>query len=528
MTSLQSSVESVARPWAVPAGAVVVTDRRGVVDEYYFGPRAPGGAEPVGADTLFEIGSISKIVTAMVVLRLAERGLLGLDQPIGDLLGWLAPTLKSPQITVERLLQHSAGILSGVEGMPDPLGQLASADPAPPSGRPPGFHYSNFGFLLLGAAAATAAGESLPDLARRLVLGPAGMEGALAAITDADRPALAVGTQPLRTGVPWWPGDPLEVAPWLELDGADGNVAASGRQLAALGRLLLNRGEGVLAPQTFEAMVGRTGPGGEPLLNVQGLARSVQSRYGLGVNTEFQDGRTLLSHGGGMVGYASFLLADPDAGRAVAVTSLANGDSPVAEAIARAVLAGAEPDLDPAHWASGGEGRARAVQPGMTGRFGPLSVQARARGEWVELTATLDGVRSPLRWGWGDRVRAELPGTELYGLTFTGRSWACGGTVFGEEQPERADLRPWCGHFRSYTPWFPHFRVVQRSGRLLLTTPGGVESPGEEAELVPVGDGRFCIGSADAAERIRFGGIVGGLAQWADRDGCRYSRSFTE
>jgi len=61
-----------------------------------------------------------------------------------------------------------------------------------------------------------------------------------------------------------------------------------------------------------------------------------------------------------------------------------------------------------------------------------------------------------------------------------------------------------------------------------MCVPGGVESPGEETELVPVGRSVFGLGASAAQERVEFQGIVGGLAQWADRDGCRYSRAFTD
>lgn len=527
MTTVERLVRSVTDPWAVPSGAVVVSDRRGLLEEYYFGPVAPGGSQPVGPETRFEVGSISKIVTALVVLRLTERGSLSLEQPISSLLPWLPASLHSDQITVERLLQHAAGIVSGVEALPDPLGQLIAATPGEPVTAGSRFHYSNLGFLLLGAAARAVGSATLPQLSAELVLDPAGLGDALSSMTDDDRAGFAVGTHPLRPDRPWWPGDPVEPAPWLELDGADGNIAATGRQLAGLGRLLLNQGANVVRTDTFAQMIGRTGPGGEPLLQLHGLPVSHTSRYGLGVNTELQDGRLLLSHGGGMVGYASFLLVDPDADRLVAVTTSAHGDSPVAEAIARVVAAGVEIDLDPAHWAATGSGRARAATPDMLGQFGPLRVSATQTGSVLQLFAELDGTTSPLRWCWGDRVRAELPETQLYGLTFTAEGWACGGTVFGREESPRSELSRYCGHFRSYTPWFGHFRVVQRLGKLLLCAPGGVESPGEEVELVSLGADRFAFDTEAGPERITFSGFVGGVAQLADRDGCQYSRSFT-
>lgn len=86
-----------------------------------------------------------------------------------------------------------------------------------------------------------------------------------------------------------------------------------------------------------------------------------------------------------------------------------------------------------------------------------------------------------------------------------------------------------CGHYRSYSPWFTNFRVVQRRGALVLIAPGGVEAPAEDVELVQVAPSTFRIGRDVALpERITFGPLINGVAAWADRDGCRYSRAFTD
>lgn len=124
---------------------------------------------------------------------------------------------------------------------------------------------------------------------------------------------------------------------------ADGNLAATAIDLGRFARMLLGGGQldgtKILSTNAFEAMVSRLAPSGEDVLDLHGVAATESSRYGLGINVERCAGHTVLTHGGGMVGYASFLIADLDAGLAVCVLTNANGDTPVAEAIARCTAA---------------------------------------------------------------------------------------------------------------------------------------------------------------------------------------------
>jgi hypothetical protein len=82
------------------------------------------------------------------------------------------------------------------------------------------------------------------------------------------------------------------------------------------------------------------------------------------------------------------------------------------------------------------------------------------------------------------------------------------------------------GRYRSYSPWFPTFRIVQRGPQLFLIASGGVEAPAEDVELVQLEPGVFRLGR-DAAlpERLTLGPIVDGKAVTVLRDGCRYSRT---
>jgi CubicO group peptidase (beta-lactamase class C family) len=544
--SARAIAAAIAGQWAVPGGAVVAVDRCGELFAHRFGHADLIAGIPVGPHHLFEIGSISKVFTSITMLRLARRGSIRLDDPVAAVLDWLPQPLHRPGITIERLLNHTAGLVASVDAVPDEIGQAAAftgtVSPAEPGTF---FHYSNLGFILLGLVARHVSGRPLPDLVRDEILRPLAMTSSVARVTHDDYPSLARGYQPLYDDRPWVPGDPLVQAPWLEVAGADGNIATTASDLARFARMLLGRGtlDGttVIDAPDFEAMVTSTAPEGEDIPVLPDVPASDSSRYGLGINTERIGGRMVLSHGGGMVGYASFLLADLDDGMAVCVVTNANGDSPVAEVIARSVAAElrepgtvAVDGLDP-HWWNASDAEERIGEfTGPDAQRIRVEVEERA-GERVRLALRYAGERVTLLRTWTRGAVAPTPSLGRFTFVFGDGGWAWGPKVFGpaDATPSAsgtAALAPYCGHYRSYSPWFTNFRVVARTGGgLVLIAPGGVEAPAGEAELVAVGGSTFRIGADPRLpERLTFGPVVGGVAAWADRDGCRYSRAFTD
>ncbi len=573
-------VDGIANAWHVPGGVVVVTDREGIVAEHAFGLADREAVTPASSGHLFEIGSISKIFTAAVALQLVAEGSLRLDQSIGSVLPWLPPALLDENLTIERLLQHTAGLVGSVDAVPDETAQLRSYSSALSTASPGSFfHYSNVGFILVGRAAAAVTGCELPALVRDRVLRPLGMRNSIASVTADDSARLAVGYQPRRDDRPWIPGDPLDRAPQLEVAGADGSIATTAADLARFARMLLSRGaiapadrfdgtggSRILDDRSFDAMITRLAPDGEDVLSVRGLPSTRSSRYGLGINVEERDGQVVLTHGGGMVGYASFLFADQGSDRAIVVLTNANGDSPVAEAIARTIAvrlttdaAGSPDPLDPMLWrpAHGSVSRAADRTPdaaalppialnAMLGRFEATTTtgevdelvvalnEAGVPSSSVRLTATHRGHSAALTWDLRGRILSPLAGLRRFPLEFDGTDWISGDTVYAARPKPTAgsaetELLGFCGRYRSYTPWFPTFRIVLRGGSLVLLAPGGVEAPGEPMELVGIGASTFRIGSDPRlAETLTFGPIIDGVAAWADRDGCRYSRSFVD
>jgi CubicO group peptidase (beta-lactamase class C family) len=141
--------------------------------------------QPVRSDTLFRIGSITKPLTALLILRLVQSGLLDLDQPVTDYLPWLVfsnPTYGAA-ITLRQLLSHTAGLPSsyypfGKRNPEDLETYIRQSLPHYEFVAPPqmAYAYSNVGFRLAGFVAQAVTGVFYPDLMQREVFDPLGME----------------------------------------------------------------------------------------------------------------------------------------------------------------------------------------------------------------------------------------------------------------------------------------------------------------------------------------------------------------
>ncbi len=156
---------------------------------------------PVRPTSLFRIASVSKPITAVAVLQLAERGKLRLDDRVLPLLGLQAhlaaddaqPDPRIAEITVRQLLQHRAGFDRGVSF--DPMFRSVEIarelDVDPPAGPrhvirymlgrrldfDPGsrYAYSNLGFCMLGRIIEQASGKPYDDFVKESVLAPIGI-----------------------------------------------------------------------------------------------------------------------------------------------------------------------------------------------------------------------------------------------------------------------------------------------------------------------------------------------------------------
>ena len=184
---------------AVPRlpGAVVRVGHAGtIVFSQAFGARkldgepaldgSPSPAEPMTEDTIFDIASMTKcLATAVAVLQLYEQGRVGIDEPVQTYLPEFNETNdpRRAQVTLRMLLTHTSGI-GGDLSHQGPWG-LTEADKAggihraltAPLEFGPGelFHYSDIGFIILGALVETMTGQPLDSYVQDNVFTPLGM-----------------------------------------------------------------------------------------------------------------------------------------------------------------------------------------------------------------------------------------------------------------------------------------------------------------------------------------------------------------
>jgi CubicO group peptidase (beta-lactamase class C family) len=173
---------------------------------------------PYDGRTLFEIGSITKVFTGILLAEMVERGEVRLDDPVQALLprDVTLPSRNGKNIRLLDLATHS----SGLPRMPD---NFAPADPRNPYAdytperlyaflrghqltREVGerSEYSNLGAGLLGHALALRAGKSYEALVTDRILGPLGMVSTRVVLHPGDRERLAPGHSPAGSEVPNW------------------------------------------------------------------------------------------------------------------------------------------------------------------------------------------------------------------------------------------------------------------------------------------------------------------------------------
>lgn len=141
--------------------------------------------DPITPDSLFPVASITKLATALAVLRLVDRDILALDAPLAF---YLPEALAArPGVTLRRLLSHTAGLPLDVPKALAPyrpgLGwtTLAQACLQTTLSQPPAtrVQYSNVGYGLLALVVEMRTGFSFTEALRDLVLEPLGVEGYL-------------------------------------------------------------------------------------------------------------------------------------------------------------------------------------------------------------------------------------------------------------------------------------------------------------------------------------------------------------
>ncbi|WP_190138512.1 serine hydrolase domain-containing protein, partial [Streptomyces longispororuber] len=292
---------------------------------------------PLTPATPFQTGSLSKHVTALGVLRLADDGVLDLDADVNTYLtSWRVPGGAGEQpVTLRQLLGHRSGLSSTpgngfhpAAAAPALLDLLrGTADPEVPPvtrGAVPGsaFRKANAHYVVVQQALEDATGEPFAALMRRLVLDPLGMRDSSFAQDFPDHAG-----QPVALGHDaegrvldgGWRVRPDAAAAGLWSTPADLAKVALEVRRSALGRPLALLREDTAA---------------------QLLAAAPDSLYGLGTVVDVTGADTEFGHGGTPTGYHGVSLAALRSGTGLVV--LTNGDG--GEQVVKAVAAAAQTD----------------------------------------------------------------------------------------------------------------------------------------------------------------------------------------
>jgi len=183
-SALTAALDSIRAQAKVPGIQAAIVFRDGSTWTGQSGVGVISTAAPVTAETLFSVASITKTFVASLVLRLAERGAIGLD----DRLSLYVPSFpNAAAITLRELLSHTSGIhdLFTSPGMSDDILADTSRIWTPQEvlariGKPyfapgKGYYYSNTNYVLLGLVVEKATGKSLATLIRQEFLTPLGL-----------------------------------------------------------------------------------------------------------------------------------------------------------------------------------------------------------------------------------------------------------------------------------------------------------------------------------------------------------------
>jgi CubicO group peptidase (beta-lactamase class C family) len=344
--------------WArFDARRITASEASGVADK--------GTGRLLTVDDPVRVASISKLVVALGVMRLAEQKRIDLDRDVSDYLGW---TLRNPAfpdvpITLRLLLSHRSSLRDEVDYV-IPLGKTVQGVVADPKAfdldHAPGtfFRYSNLGFPVVGTVLEKATGERFDRLMRRLVLAPMKLDACFNwSGCSADKVARAgvlyraggaVALDDLKGKPPECPVNRSAPDAPCDLDAyvigthgglfsPQGGLRISVVDLAKIGQLLLRKGRladgGRLISEASFAEMMRIHWRAER--ENGDLEKGFYCAYGLAVqilgqcppgDDPFGDGRTRYGHAGDAYGLKSGLWIDPERGTGIAYFATAIGE----------------------------------------------------------------------------------------------------------------------------------------------------------------------------------------------------------
>ena len=339
--NFDARVESVMKASEVPGAAIAIVENGKVTLARGYGVRKLGSAEAVGADTLFQIGSTTKAVTATALALLVEEGKIRWDDRVIDHLpGFrMYDPWVTREITVRDILVHRSGLGRGQgDLMFVPSTEISRADLVrriqflkPATSFRSGFAYDNVLYAVAGQLIEAVSGKTWEQFVEERIFQPVGMKSSVT--NDVDRlsapdrafPHGRVGE--LRGIGPQQLFDEKKVALGANV-GPAGAIAAGANDLARWLAVQLASGQlpgseqRLFSAESAQAMW-------QPVVPVPAtpfppaLADAVPQFRGYALGWMVQDyrGHKVIQHGGGTLGFRAVVVLIPEKNTGFAIVN---------------------------------------------------------------------------------------------------------------------------------------------------------------------------------------------------------------
>ena len=514
----------------IPGLTIAVTDKDRLLWSREYGHANLDSKGRVTKRSLFQIGSISKSFASTALLQLVEEGKVDLHKPVKKYLPWFEVKSRFGPITLDHLLSHTAGIITGEERTPEGKTEIWSLRETEATAKPGEmFHYSNIGYKIIGEVISRVTGKRLPRVLQERVIWPLEMSETYPEIRHDLRDKSAVGYWPLHDDKPMKNSPQWVPCTWIESEAADGSICSTSEDMCKYVRMLLNRGRTpdgrLMTDDSYSMLVQK---------RIGYREKGKTEYYGYGIGSESYHGHLLMGHTGGMPGFISSLHYDlgENVGAFASTNCLKSVDDVTKLAIELVRRARHHEQLQ------GAENTVLPPKQNLRDYAGTYSSSTRSldigenRGG---LTVCFGDEWIPLEWQEGDIFYSDHPSLDRFVFSFGrrkgevvevthGEDWFTNGRFKGRRRfdyPKEWDS--FTGHFRSHDPWSSNFRVLVVKGSLWMAS---MSSPGEP--LTPVGNRTFRVGAdRRSPERLSFSTFVDGKAQIANLSGCEHARTFT-
>lgn len=305
---LAAAVEYEVNSKQLPALSIALVEGDDVLWSQGYGFQDAEKKVPATADTIYRVGSISKLLTDISLMKLVEQGVLDLDAPVVDYLPDFKPnnTTGKP-ITLRMLMTHRSGIVreSPVGSYFDPAGPSLDQTVASLNGTPMIYEpdtrtkYSNAAIAVVGAVLESKLSGRHADLVNKEIFEPLQMTSSSFELTP------QIDSR-LSTAYMWTYDNRRFAAPKFLLGtGPAGNLYSTVLDLCKFTSLIFNEGKTkrgqVIQPETLKLMTtAQVDSDGKP------------QSFGIGFAVGELDGNKKIGHGGAVYGFSTQLEALPD------------------------------------------------------------------------------------------------------------------------------------------------------------------------------------------------------------------------